>query len=111
MITSKVNLPVTLHRWTKVGKDAAGDETWSFVDTETVAEVQQEVMLGTREMKDGQVVSKWTVFFRPTETLTAHDEVTVPGIGRMGFDGDPWLARHPRTGQTLFWQARLKKVG
>lgn len=111
MIATKITRACTLHRWTRLpGKDADGNELSTFVDVPTHVELQQH---SSDEVRNGQLtsVSVWAGYFRPDVTLSALDEVTIPGAGRFTFDGDPWLVRHPRTGRSSHYLARLRKVG
>ena len=110
MIASKITRPATHHVWTQGPKDALGDVTWSFVDAPDplMVEVQQQSAV---EVKTGTLVqvTMWLAFFQPGATVAAEDEISVPGLGRFGMDGEPWLVRSPR-GHNSHWQARLRKA-
>jgi hypothetical protein len=110
-VVNRINREATLHRWAAGSRDdESGDYTASgFTDTPIQVDVQQQT---TQENRDGrlQVVSTWTAFIRPSVDLSPQDELTVPGLGRFQFDGDPWLVTKPRTGTPHHWFARLRRV-
>ena len=110
-VTNRVNRDATLHRWVEGGRDdASGDyKDPSFTSVPCKVDVQQNA---AQELRDGRMVtvSTWTAFFRPDLALTANDEITVPGLGRFAFDGEPWRVTSPRTGAASHWFARLRKV-
>lgn len=102
----------TLHKWVKgTTKDTAGDFTFTFVTQPDPIYVELQQKDGF-EVQDGRSVSvsRWTVFVRPDcPVLSNMDEVTING-SRYAFDAEPEQIRHPRTGQTFHWRARLKKA-
>lgn len=108
MITHLINRPATLHRHTAGPRDEMLDVTSTYVDEPIMVELQQ---ADTSEQRDGRtvVVSGWLALFRPDETLTALDQLSVDGA-RYAFDGEPWLVRHPRTGRSMHWSAKVRKV-
>lgn len=110
MIASRLTQPATLHRHTAGTKDAAGDVTSSFTDAPDPIYLELQQQTGS-EIRDGRavLVSSWVAFIRPDAVVTGHDELTING-SRFSFDSDPWLVRHPRTGQSSHWFARLRKV-
>lgn len=119
MIATRIRRPCTLHHWQQGQRDdATGDYVdGTFRDEATVCEPQQHQ---TREDRNGRVVitSEWLALFRPSVTLTAHDEVTIPdvaspdGVGsRFAFEGDPVLVRKPSSQVATHWYVRLRKVG
>lgn len=110
-VTQRINRDAMLHRWVEGTRDdASGDyNAGQFVDVPCRVDVQQNA---AQELRDGRVltVSTWTAFFRPDLDLKAMDELTVPGLGRFGFEGEPWRVTKPRTGAATHWFARLRKV-
>lgn len=110
MIADRITNTATHHRYTASTKNEAGDVTYTFVDAPEPLYVELQQQSAT-EMRDGRavLVSTWIGYFRPDAVLDGHDEMTLDGK-RYSFDGDPWLVRHPRTGQASHWFARMRRA-
>lgn len=111
MIANRITQDATLHTFAQGVRDEdSGDYTTDTpVDKPVKVALQQRT---TREDRNGRIVSitYWTGLFRPDTELTAQDEITVPGLGRFDFEGDPWPVVKPRTGVRMFWVVNLRRV-
>lgn len=106
-----ITRPCTITHTTTSGSDDMGDPTTTTEDVRTVCELQQASSTEQRET-GAVVVTQWVVFLLPDVQASASDGLTVddmPGAA-FTFDGDPWLVRHPTSGEHGHQEARLRQV-
>ena len=109
-IVTLINRPCTLTRHTgDMERNAYGNETTTADVVATVCELQQQ----QRDETDADTTevsrTKWTAFFPPTVDVKTTDTLTVDGVD-YEFDGDPWVARNPRTQAASHIEATVVRV-
>lgn len=87
--------------------DAPASET-----SETVCGEVQQIRRDDNQALDNDQDQTWNLFLPPGTDIRSDDLVDVSGIDkRFVVRGDPWPARHPRSGEVTHIEATIRSAG